>query len=309
MSLSPVQVVEIVEALPVFQQMCGDPESELDLRARVGALLAVMDGVELLPGETEPLIDDVLRAFQVRTHPGMSRWVTAARTWLSQQADQLTQVVSAYVQEFASPALVKKLAQKIDDRELTAVVSTAVAVVGSVSDGQLSPSEGRQLARQAIHAFNLDEALSRVVPAGMVTLARRVAQYRHKADFEADVLSIAQAYLQKFGGILTPALMTRVIRQGTLNLSPERLLSGGLDNPGDLNQMARVFTFKMQLLDADPPVTKTAQAIAQQVHDSVTEFNRGHRALDLTEPNPNGTLSVSSVLQPQEPDEELSWGL
>ena len=292
MPLSPVQVVQLIEALPVFESVFGPPDSDLALRSRVGALLAVMDGVDLLPAEIEPMIDQVLAVVQGHGQLETGRWVKAARQWLNQQRDQLGELVSAYVQSSA---------RQITDSELVAVAGTAVAVLG---DGKLSPSEGRQLTQQLVSSFDLEAALGRAVSPAVMSLAQRVAQYRSKADFEGDVLSIAQAYLQQFGGRLTPALMQRVIQQGTLNLSPETLLSGDWEELGGLDTVARTFMFKMQLLEADPPVTKTAQEIAQQVHASVSEFNRGNRAIDLTQPanGDDNDLLVSSILQPESDD-------
>ena len=299
MPLSPVQVVQLVEALPVFQDIFGTPESDLELRARIGALLKMMEAgsaLPLAPAEIESTIDLVIAAFQVRAEAETGRWVKAARQWMREQADQLTDVVSAYVKEFAT----QEWAQQIEQSELAAVVSTSVAVLG---DGKLSPSEGRQLAHQLMQTFNLDDALGRAVSPTVVAMARRVAQYRSNADFEADILSIAQAYLQKFGGVLTPELMKRVIQKGTLNLSPEALLSGDFDDLGGLDNVARTFVFKMQILEADPPTSKTAEDIAAQVHESVERFNHSRSAIDLTTPaDDDDDLSVSSVLQPAEPD-------
>lgn len=289
MPLSPVQVVQVLEALPVFQQMFGLPESDVELRSRIGALLTIMDGVQMPSTEVEAVIDQILLVTQNRAVNETGRWVKAARQWLHQQGNELEQLVSAYVQSFA---------REIDRHELVQVASTAVAVL---NDGKLSPSEGRQLASQLVKTFDLDTALARVVPSNLIALAQRVAQYRSKAALETDIFAIAQAYLQQFGGLITPALMKQVIQKGTLNLSPEELLSGNWDDLGGIDSVARTFVFKLQLLEADPPITKTAQQIAQQVHDTVTKFNRSHSAIDLTQPvRDDDDLSLSSPLQPED---------
>ncbi|MEO1591239.1 MAG: hypothetical protein AAFU71_08110 [Cyanobacteria bacterium J06632_22] len=291
MPLSPVQVVHLVEALPLFQDLFGVPESTLELRARVGALLNIIDGITVAPFEVETTIDQVIAAVQARAETETGRWVKTARQWLRQQSDTLTGVVSAYVQTYA---------RRIESSELVAVATTSVAIL---SDGKLSPSEGRQLTQQLIQSFELDKALRQAVSPSVLALAKRVAQYRSKADIEADILSIAQSYLQKFGGLLTPELMKQVIQKGTLNLSPETLLSGDWEDLGGLDNVARTFVFKMQLLEADPLTSKTAEEIADQVHEAVERFNRSNNAIDLTSPAADDDdLSLSSVLQPRHPN-------
>ncbi|MEL6138485.1 MAG: hypothetical protein AAFR42_13880 [Cyanobacteria bacterium J06628_6] len=283
MSLTTTQTIALLEALPVFGEVFGAAESDIALRARVGALLAVMEGVAIAPTEIETVIDEVLQLAQQRAQVQTQHWVKAARQWLTQQEDRLIQVVSAYVQTYA---------QAIDPQELADITSTAVAILG---DGRISPSEGRQLTRQLVQRFDLEQALSRTIPLRFLKIARRVASYRSRADLQTDAFSVAQAYLEKFHELLTPELMKQVIQNGSLNVSPQDFLSGDL---GDLDEVASLFTFKMQLLEATPPITKAAQAIADQVHESVAAFNRERGAADLLAPKSTGDLSVGINRQP-----------
>ena len=120
----------------------------------------------------------------------------------------------------------------------------------------------------------------------------RLAQDSTFQEAEADrvrILSEALPYIQQFQAILSPQLLEQILETGPLNLSPAEVLSG------DLNEFSQMLYYKFQLLEADPVVTKSHEAIATDVHNAIAEFKKNQPpAVDLTTGVLTGDLEISS---------------
>jgi hypothetical protein len=281
---SPSPPAYLLEALQLYLDRFGPLESEIDLKATVGALLSVMDEGAVAAADMETVIAQVITIFNQKQSlkPALEQLVERAKTHLKQREDDLTSIVSSYVQQFAP---------QIDQTELVEVVHTAISVLG---DRKISASEAKGLTARVLKSFDLDLALRRWVPPELVTIARQIATYRQHGDIEATLMSVIQAYIQKFGALLSPELIRQILEQGSGNYDPRALLNG------DLTSISDTIFLRFQLRKAAPKVTKSAEAMADQVHNSIQAFrHRRHRdrgESDVTRPIELGDLEVGSTL-------------
>ncbi|MGB3294679.1 MAG: hypothetical protein WBB01_16975, partial [Phormidesmis sp.] len=80
-------------------------------------------------------------------------------------------------------------------------------------------------------------------------------------------------------------------------ISPAELLSG------DLTDFSKMLCYKFQLLEADPVVTKSQEAIAADVHRTVANLQaRRKPALDVTSGQPQDLSVYSVFVSPNKPD-------
>ncbi|NEP17165.1 MAG: hypothetical protein F6J97_09685 [Leptolyngbya sp. SIO4C1] len=282
-ALSVLQVLADSEALT----------SDLELQAAAAAAVTRLAESALTAEQLQAQVETVVAAFKsgVTSLPEpISAVVVAAaaevRSWLQTQQNNLLNGLTAYVQQF-SPAVA----------DLTDIAGTLIAIL---NDGRTTIPEGRWLLQTVLQQFDLAQAVQTWVPPEWFAIAQRVFQYRQNAGFEATVFAVAQAYLQKFQSLLTPQLIEHILKEGSLTIDPQELLDGNLD------ALANTLFFKIQLLEASPPVTKTDEAIAEQVHEAVQRFHdRSSAAVDLSVPVSTGDLSVGSPWIVEPPADRL----
>ncbi|MEO0459153.1 MAG: hypothetical protein AAF152_21610 [Cyanobacteria bacterium P01_A01_bin.114] len=294
----PATIDRALAILDAFDQLFGTPTSELELRAVIGAILLHTEHIQALPHEMAALIEAVEAAYRSGARVAAGDLANAAaevaakriKDWLQTREEALFGGLAAYAQQFDST---------LDSAaELVDVTQTMIAIL---NDGQLSAPEGRWLLQTALEKFDLTKALQKWVPPEWFAIANQVAQYRKNASFESTVFGVVQAYIQRFQSLLTPELMQHVLKNGTLNVDPQQLLEG------DIVRLTEVMLFKMQLLEASPPVTKSAEEIAAQLHTAIREFKARRRIRDLSQPTALGDLEVSggfSMAPSEQPDFE-----
>lgn len=252
----------------------------------MGAIVANLTTVDIKNSELEKFIDDAIAAFDSLGMEASFVDVTAqllaeqVAVWLKEQETTVTNVVSAYLQQFAPGDT------SWESNQILGLVQTVVA---TLNDGSLSKSGGRSLINKVLKTFNLDAALSRWVAPEWIALAQRVASYVDKGDLQQELRSVAWAYVQQFQAILSPQLLEQILETGPLNLSPAEVLSG------DLNDFSQMLFYKFQLLEADPVVTKSHEAIAGDVHKAIAEFKKNQPpTIDVTKGIQTGDLEISS---------------
>lgn len=276
----------VLNVLRAYILTFGRPDTELELRAVIGAIAANLETVTVANQALEPFIDRAVAAFRSLGMEATLVDVTAqllaeqVAVWLQAQENTVKHVLSAYLQRFA-PAHITW-----GSKELTGLVQTVIA---ALNDGSLSKSGARALVVKVIQTFNLDQSLRRWVAPEWIALAQRVASYLEQQEVQLEVRSIAWAYIKQFQAILSPQLIEQILETGPLNLSPAEVLSL------DLGDFSRMLYFKFQLLEADPVVTKSHQAIAADVHRAVAQLKaRREPGLDVTEGKASGALEISS---------------
>ena len=276
----------VLNVLRAYIVTFGDPDTRMDLRAVIGAIVANVITGDVDNRLLERFMDDVLAAYESLGADASLVDVTSqllaeqVSVWLKTQQTTVSNVVSAYLQQFAPED------STWDSGEILSLVQTTVAVL---NDGSLSRSGGRALIRRVIEAFDLDQAMSRWLAPEWVALAQQVSSYEEKTDLQSELRSVAWSYVQQFESILSPQLIEQIIETGPINVSPEELLSG------DLSAFSEMLFYKYQFIEADPVVTKSHEEIAVDVRKAVQDFleSRGP-GIDVTKPETVGDLEVGS---------------
>ena len=277
---------QVLNVLRAYIVTFGSPASALELRAIVGAVVANLKTVAIDNADLEGFIDEAVAAFEsIGADPALVD-VTAqllaeqVAVWIREQETTVSNVVSAYLQQFAPMGKAWPTGE---------VISLVQTVIATLNDGSLSRSGGRFLVDRVVETFDLERAISRWVAPEWVGLAQRVARYLEKGDLQSELRAIAWSYVQQFQAILSPQLIEQIMTQGPLNVSPAELLSG------DLGEFSQMLYYKFQLLEADPVVTKSHEAIAADVHRAIADLrSRREPVPDITKGVQTGDLEISS---------------
>ena len=277
---------QVLNVLRAYVVTFGQPGSDAELRAVVGAVVANIPTVTVENKDLEKFTTEAIAAFKSLGIEASLVDVSAqliaeqVAVWLKEQEALVRNVLSAYLQQFAPDDV---------DWRTEDIIALTQTIIASLNDGSLSKSGGRALIARVVETFSLDEALSRWVAPEWVALAQQVASYLEKGSLQQELRSIAWAYIQQFEAILSPQLIEQIIRQGPINVSPAELLSG------DLTDFSNMLYYKFQLLEADPVVTKSHEAIAADIHQAVASLKaRRKPTLDVTTGNQED-LSIYSV--------------
>lgn len=284
----------VLSVLRAYVMTFGRPAAEIELRAVVGAIVANLATVTIENSQLEGFIDEVLAAFDALgaevSFADVTAQLLAEQTsiWLRQQEVTVSNVISAYLQQFAPNDAVWNSG---------ALIGLVQTVIATLNDGSLSRSGGRVLVMRVMDAFDLDRSLSRWVAPEWVALAQQVASYLSYGELQLEVRSIAWSYIRQFQAILSPQLIEQIAESGPLTISPAELLSE------DLGNFAQMLYYKFQLLEADPVVMKSHQEIAANLHRAIADF-QAQRApvLDVTRGIQTGDLEVSSPFRRSEGD-------
>lgn len=276
----------VLNVLRAYVVTFGQPESEMALRAVVGAIVANLSEVTVENAELEGFIDEAIAAFKslgvdpILVDVGSQLLAEQVAVWWREQEVTVTNVISAYIQQFAPDGT---------DWKTAAVMNLAQNVVATLNDGSLSRSSGRVLVDRVVASFDLEKALSQWIAPEWIALAQRVANYMEKGDLQAELRSIAWAYVQQFEAVLSPQLIERIMAEGSVTVTPEEFFSGSLT---DFSQM---LYYKFQLLKSEPEVTKSHVAIAADVQRAVTRYKKQQPpGLDVTKGEKTGDLEISS---------------
>lgn len=277
----------VLNVLRAYIVTFGQPGTELDLRAVIGAIVANLAVVSIENRELEAFIDKAIAAYESIGKEASLVDVTSqllaeqVSVWLREQEATVGNVVSAYLQQFAPEE---------SDWESNQILGLVQTIIATLNDGSLSKSGGRALIEKVVENFDVQQALSRWVAPEWIALAQKVASYTDKEDVQLEVQSVAWAYLQQFQAILSPQLIEQIMETGPLNLSAEEVMSG------DLSEFSEMLYYKYQFLEADPVVTKSHLAIANDVHKAIADLkNRRPNSIDVTK-GIEGDLEISSPI-------------
>lgn len=285
---------QVLNVLRAYVVSFGQPGSEAELRAVIGAVVANVEAVRVEQRDLEKFTNEAIAAFKSL---GMEASLVDASAqllaeqvavWLQAQEAMVKNVLSAYLQQFAP--------DNAEWRSET-VIALVQTIIATLNDGSLSRSVGRALVRRVVETFDLGEALSRWVAPESVALAQQVASYLDKGYQQTELQSISWAYVQQFQAILSPQLIEQIIQQGPINVSPAELLSR------DLSDFSQMLFYKFQLLEADPVVTKSHEAIAADLHRAVADLQaRRQPGLDVAAGHQEDLSVYSVFVRPNKPD-------
>ena len=285
---------QVLNVLRAYTVTFGRPDTALDLRAVVGAIVANLTTVSVENSQLERFIDEAIAAFDSLSQDANLVDVAAQLlaeqvfVWLREQENAVEQVASAYLQQFAPTDAAWK------SNQILALLQTIIA---TLNDGSLSQSGGRSLINRVLAAFNLDQALSRWVAPEWIALAQQVASYVDNSDLQVEIQAIAWSYIQQFQAILSPQLIEQIIETGPLNLAPADVLAD------DLDEFSSMLYYKLQLLESDPVVTKSQAAIAADIHEAAANFKHRRPPIgDVTTGVKPNDLTISSPFTNPQPN-------
>ncbi|MEO0539100.1 MAG: hypothetical protein AAF215_35255 [Cyanobacteria bacterium P01_A01_bin.123] len=282
------RVAQILPILEAYAQQFGVPQGDAELEAVIGAVLSVGEGLEPWFDDAEVVIKQVKAAFDPGAVAGrlvdeaQRAIATRVYQWRRQQQKTIFGVLNAYVQTFP---------EAFNRTQLPPLVATLMPMM---ADWRLTRPEARSLLRRVIEDFSVATALRRVVKPEWIAIAEQLADYRRHFRLEGAVMSVVEAYRQKFSlETLTETLVETALT---------KVLAGKWDTDiaidlakEDTQLVIKQVMFKVQFLKASPKVDKSAAAIAAQINAEIERFKReeaDHPGVDATQPTRLGDLEV-----------------
>lgn len=275
----------LAQTLQAYINTYGMPDSQTQLEGIVGTLVSVQQeaqGLVRQAHETEALVKQVLAEF----HSGdAAAWgIDQVQQTLAQQAHQwretterrLKGAVNAYVQQFAPNLPIEE------------VKSVAMATLPMLHDRQLTKSEALALAENVAATFSLGSALQAAVGKTSLGIAKNLAIALTQKPLEDAVTETVAAYVRQFAPTVTS------IGDSLIENAVEAILRNRVEfdidthlNLENRQLLVQQVAFKLNILQADPPSSRTAEEVAAQVHDEVQRFREQQAGTDATA----GTLS------------------
>ncbi|MEO1094107.1 MAG: hypothetical protein AAFX01_04315 [Cyanobacteria bacterium J06638_28] len=265
----PTTVRSLQRALYAYIDNYGAEDSLEQVRAIAGTIVStrVKAGTMVAQGrEIESWVNQVVQGFDP-TQLGQQIWnageqaiATQAKHWRETIETKAKATLDAYVQKHIA---------SVDVSQLPKILATTLPIVADV---QITRDEAQRLIHAISLQFDWEAAVNRVIDPKWITLAGMVARHLRHADLEAAVRDVMQVYIAKF----QPAAMAigEALAEKALNAV---LHSDVLDIDIDLDLesrrlMIQQVSFKVNLMQASSPSSKTAMAIAQQIHDEVAGY-------------------------------------
>lgn len=266
---NPTVVQSLQKALYAYIDNYGAGESIEEVRAIAGTIVSarLKAGAIVAEGmEIESWVDQIMQGFDP-TQRGQQIW-TIAEQAIAAQAKQWHEMIETKATATLD-AYVKSYVPSVDVSQLRKILTTTLPII---ADGQIARDEALRLIRDISSQFDWEAAASRVIDPKWITLAGMVKRHLQHEDLEAAVQDVMQVYIAKFQPMA--AAIGETLAEKALNAV---LNSDALDLDIDLDLESRRLliqqvSFKVNLMDASPSPSKTAMAIAHQVHDEVTRY-------------------------------------
>lgn len=298
----------LIDALAAYTQRYGVPDSAVRLQGIIGSLVSTQvrrAGLPLTPQAAEALVQEVASGVDVNrlseqiVATSRQRLAEAAHGWRQSLESAVFKTINAYIQKFAP-------GQSVD-----ALQELVVSVLPLLDKGPITKSEVVDLVSRVASIFNLDKALSAKISSPYLQLAQDLAVSLSQKPMEAAVQETVAAYLQTFDP--TVELVSENLIETALQAILHNQIQFDWDtelNLKDKRLLIKQVSFKLNIVQASPPSSKTAQDIAAQIHTEVERFKqeRAQRlgAVDVTTglTAPDG-LSVSSGWEVQQPSDPV----
>ncbi len=275
------------------------PQAELpQVRAIAGAIVTARAkaGELVAPGLTlEAWVDAVAQGFDP-SRVGHQVWqegekaiATQAKTWRDTLETKARATLDAYIQHH-QPNI-----------DVTPVQSLLTTVLPIVEDGPIASDEAKRLMRDISSQFDWQTAASRVIDPKWITLAGKVAKCVQNHDVEGTVQDVMQAYIAKFQPQIADIGTSLAEEALSAVLNSQGILDIDIDLDAESQHLVvQQVSFKLNLMAASPSPSKTALAIAQQVHDEVARY-RAQQGMDQVSTLPpvittDDSTSSSSLL-------------
>ena len=284
----------LLEALALFKQTFGNPKTELDLQATIGALAAAMN---LIDDDLDDRIHQIANHHQQLKRPGklietvnqtaLKSTIRQAKNRLTETEETLILLIRTYLQRVSS---------KLSATEFVELAKAAVTLLDK-DQSNLSFPERKRLLYIALQTFGTQlsqpiPALGEQVPKPIAKLLARLVRYQkiiRTGGLEAALMTLVAQTLDRTAQRLSPDMIRTALKNSTVTITPE------LDTQDDLDDLASALFFKIQLQTSSPKATKSEQEIAEQLDQAIAEFKAKYQPLtDVTQPQWDNDLSVSS---------------
>ncbi|MGD1858454.1 MAG: hypothetical protein ACFB0E_00590 [Leptolyngbyaceae cyanobacterium] len=266
-------------------------------RAIAGALLAVQETAGLLTFrglEAERWVDALVKDFDL-SQVVETVW-SASEQRLASQVKQWRGTIEAKIRDTLD-AYIQTYTPELDSRKIQALVTTILPIV---EDATVTRDEAQRLIACISDQVNVTAAIARTIDSKWILIAQKVAQIIQLRNVETAATDVVSAYVHEFQPA-TVDIGTTLIEQAVQAVSNHKVQLG-IDaeiNSETHQLLVKQVMLKLHLKVADPPPTKTALEIAQQVRDEVARFRQeqGLDAIDYTpkiivknEPDGSSTL-------------------
>ena len=283
----------LLEALALFKQTFGNPKTELDLQATIGALAAAMN---LIDDDLDDRIHQIANHHQQLKRPGKLLETvnqTALKSTIRQAKNRLTETEETLI--LLIRTYLQRVSSKLSATEFVELAKAAVTLLDK-DQSNLSFPERKRLLYIALQTFGTQlsqpiPALGEQVPKPIAKLLARLVRYQkiiRTGGLETTLMTlVAQTLTQR----LSPDMIRTALKNSTVTITPE------LNTQDDLDDLASALFFKIQLQKPSSIATKSEQEIAEQLDQAIAEFKAKYQPLtDVTQPQWDNDLSVSSSL-------------
>ncbi|MEL7314183.1 MAG: hypothetical protein AAFN08_04430 [Cyanobacteria bacterium J06559_3] len=274
-AIAPVIVQSLQNALSAYIKNYGGGESLQDVRAIAGALLAVKAKAQvlLLQGlEIEAWVDAVVRDFDLRqltnriANATEQALATQAKLWREKVELKVRATLDAYIQTYVPD---------LDTHQIQATIATILPIV---EDAQVSRDEAKRIIHHISNQYDWRSPMRRIIDPKWVILAGKAWKAFRNRDIEATVQDVVQVYISKFKPALVEMGEGLAEQALTALFNSKAQLDLDLDlDPESQRLIVQQVSFKMKLMEASPPPSKTVFEIAQQTHDAILHYRTQQR--------------------------------
>ncbi|HEY9738449.1 MAG TPA: hypothetical protein V6D06_19285 [Trichocoleus sp.] len=276
----------------VYVERYGMPDSLEQLQSIVGSLISVGQRAEdiapalanalALPNPAvEALIQQVATWLADGASPGaaidgaLDETIDSTKQALVEQAYQWRQRLISEVKETLH-AYVQRFAPQLDFASLP---DTIEAIIPLVQDGRITRAEVSDLVRQIAMSFGPQVALSQGIEPQHLEAAQALALSMAQKPMEQAVMETVVAYMQKFEPAME-AVSEELIEKaiGALSNLPIEFDWAMELSLKDKRLLIKQVAFKLNIMQASPPPSQTAQELADQVHSEIQQFRQEREA-------------------------------
>ncbi|MEB3339058.1 MAG: hypothetical protein VKJ46_16420 [Leptolyngbyaceae bacterium] len=293
----------LLETLNAYVSYFGIPNSSEQLQAIAGSILTLQQkqgNLAISSDQIESLIQQVVGQFDIAkiasplSNPDIAAQAQQVHQWQESLESETLNILNAYVQQYLPNQTTLNLRE------------TILSILPMVEDIHAGRACVESLIQQVTSRFSWEAALAQGIGAESGAIAHKLAGVLNQGTLETLLQETVTAYLQ--GSELTLQNVTASIVQKAMSAIVASGSQFGLDidlGVEDQGLLIQQVSFKLNLLQAAPPTSKTAQQIATQMQQEIERFHaERHKVLgaaNLMQPTILGDLSVGIPIQKVNP--------
>lgn len=270
---------ETLNAVQGILQAYGDAygltDSLEEWRAIAGSILSVKAQAEALVirgAEWEASVDAVITAFQERdwsdyvVSAGEQAIAAQVKDWRSALRHKVKNTLTAYAQQTG-----------LQDLPIDALRQTVTNILPIVEDGQVTRDEVAAVIHHLQEQFDWSLALKQVVDPIWVELAEQTIRCLQNDNLKVALWDTVNAYIAAYKPTLVEMGTSLVERAMAIVLTHkgEFDLDVALD-PETQALIVKQVSFKLKLMEASPPPSKTATEIVDDLQDEIDRYRNAN---------------------------------